>query len=237
MLGEHLAAGLVLLQMLFRRLIGNVEIALLINSLLLQVCKKRGQEGVDERAVFVRERVGVPAEEFFLLAVHLDHNLGRVLASPLTEEMRKLKIFNSLALTHIHPAVEHREVKVIGITLPLDPHELCRHALTADIGIELGGENRRQDHIDPVFRGSFSKSLDDPPMSLGEGAGVVILRQAVGVEPLGVDQSLLGQGSVQNADGHRGLLGIVNLFMSVIQRYGQLVFARRHFPVKLHVDP
>ena len=104
---------LVGLKMISRRLIGDMEEATLVVSSCFHMSEKCGDKGAEEFCVFGRGRVSFPTEYLFVFTVDCCHYLGRVICSPLSKEMRDLKIFDANAIAHIYPTVKQGKVEAV----------------------------------------------------------------------------------------------------------------------------
>ena len=82
-----------------------------IQAARLEMCNQRREEVTQEAAVFLTHSVGVPAKDALVLAVHGSHDLRCVLCSPLSEEVRDLKVFYTRAVANVDPTVEQGKVK------------------------------------------------------------------------------------------------------------------------------
>ena len=226
---------LVGLQLHLVGLVRDVEIAALVVAARLHVREELGQECAQEGAVFLARCIGFPAKDLLIFAVHGRHDLGRVLGTPLGEQVRDLKILNAHAVAHVDPAPQLIKAKGIGIAVLGHVHQLHRGALKADGGIQRRGEHGGQQQIDAVLACRARKILHDSPMLLAPGGYMVVVCKAIAMEPLGQAHGLRGQGSTD--DGDVNVLLLDDIALAVGQRDIGGVRAGRERAVRVKFDP
>ena len=96
----------IIVKVLCVRLVGDVIEATLVVSALLHVLYEGLQECAEKLFVLLRVCVRIPTEYLLVLAVNGCHNLRCVICTPLCEEVRNFKIFDSDSVTHLDPSVE-----------------------------------------------------------------------------------------------------------------------------------
>ena len=69
--------------------------------------------------------------------------LGQAAAPPLREEMAYLKVADAHPVAKVYPLPQPGKIKPVFSVFYGDIHQLCGGALTTDIGVKLGGEDRR----------------------------------------------------------------------------------------------
>ena len=170
--------------MLELRLVGDVEEATLIVAGLLHMLDKRRKEGAEDAYVLRRGRVGLPAEDLLVLAVHGSHNLGRVLCSPLSEEVSDLKILDSDSVTHIYPSVKKVEVEGILAVFNGYTNELVGESFAANLSVEGRSEGGGEKKVNTVLMCHTCEVFYDLPVLFAPYLYVIILSKRVAVEPL-----------------------------------------------------
>ena len=236
MLRDERLGRQIAVQMLGARLVGDVEPALFVHAQRLQLAQQRGQIRVYERAVGLAVRRRIPAEYAPVFAVHRRHDLGRGVSTPLREEVGDLIVLHAAALGHVHPAAQLVKAEGVNAVIDVNIHQLHGQALRAHAGVQRRGVRGHHDHVDAPLHGGAHEVLGDAPMLLGEHRHMVIVAQAVVMEPFCVDERLMRQAAGQYAHDLRApdrlVLGLV-----CGQLDGDRVVARLHRAVRLHVDP
>ena len=174
-----------------------------LHALLPEAGPQGGNVGAQEAAVFSPGGVGVPAEDPLFPAVHPGHDLGRVFRSPLGEQMGRLKVFHAAAAAHPDPPPQPIHAESIFPVLHRDLHQLHGQPFASGPGVQGRGVYGGQDHVDAARHGAADEALHHGPVGFAENGRMVILGQAVAVEPFGVDQLLLWQQPRQHPQRHR----------------------------------
>ena len=198
---HHVQRRLVGVGVVNGRLVRHMKIGSLQNPFGPQLVQQRGQKRIQKALVAALAHRRVPAKNGLLAALHLRHHLGRVFCAPLGEQVRHLKIFESHRPAKAYPAPEPRVIKAVFPAPLFHPHQLGGGALGADQGVQRRGEQRCQDHVYPPLRRQAQKMFHNGPMPLAEHLAPILLRQAVRVEPLGVQQPLGRQGGGHHVQG------------------------------------
>ena len=138
---DHRPAGLILRQILRGRFVGNVEIRAVRDIQGYELCAQGGQESGKECLVFFGESLLLPAEDLFIFAVDIGHDLRAALAAPLSEQMGNLEVLDAAVLGHFDEPGQFIKVKRVAAVFQGDIHQLNGGALAADLGIQRRGEN------------------------------------------------------------------------------------------------
>ena len=236
--GHDRLVGLVLIQMGFVGFVGTMEIGAVLKFFLLQESRQFGQEGIEEIHICLRTGLDIPAEDPFLFAVDFGNDLRGAGGAPLGEEMGDLEISDSGFFRQFDPAVELAEIEGIFAFGAGDSDQLNGRAFAADPGVERRGEDRGQDHIDPVVRRTLHEIADDFPVFFTENRNVVIRRQTVAVEPVGVFELLFRDDRIEHFQ-FEGLDAAVGKYRSrldpaALQAHFDLIDAG--FEILRHID-
>lgn len=138
-------------------------------------------------------RIGVPAEKRSRLALLLYHYLRRMRRAPLGKQRSDFEVLDALLLRQCHPLRQTAEIEAIPLRRTRHPHQLHRGAFAANGGIQRRRKQRRQQHIDAGMHRAAHKVAHRTPVIRAEHRQTVVIRQAVGVQPLGVQQRLRRQ--------------------------------------------
>ena len=179
-------------------LVRNVEPHVVQAHKAVQLRLQCGQEGVEEFGVLATHRRGVPPEALFQPLGRLHHHLGGELRPPLGEQVGHLDLGDAVAAGHLYPAAQLVKAEAPPAILKGHVHQLHGGALAALGGVQRRGEHRREQHVDAVVGGAGHEIVQDAPVLLAEHRHMVVVRKAVGVEPLGLQQGLGRQGRVQH---------------------------------------
>ena len=158
--------------------------------------------------------------------------------APLGEEVGDLEVGDIQTVAHLDPAVQL--VKAEGVFACAigagngNIQELGSGALTPHSGIQSGGEQGGQKEVDAVVAGGAGEVLHDLPVPLGPGLAVVVVGQAVAMEPLGQLHLLGGELGVQHLNGQR--LGGHGL-LPRHEADGDGIGARGNVPLGVKLDP
>src|SRR5690348_15645228 len=96
------------------------------------------QELTQELAIGGIRRWNVPAELLHEFRALLNPNGWRRLRSPLGEQVRDLKVVDSVRTAELEPVVKSSKPELVGIASAHDFDELCRQAMSAVLGVERG---------------------------------------------------------------------------------------------------
>ncbi len=221
MLRDDLACFAVRSQHRRRRLVRHVEIDSIRNALLADIRLELRRERRKERAVLFPRRARIPSKDAFALPVHRRDDFGTAFGAPLRKQMRHFQIFDPDAIAHVDPAIQSRKVERIRIVAIFDADQLHRLAFLADLSIERRRKQRRQHHIHAVLARDAQIPLDQFPITLRKHGHAVMRRDAIGVEPVGIDQRLLGQTRVD----HIQRKSYLRLSARAVQRRVQRLYA------------
>lgn len=105
----------VLLEMFSARLVGYMEVSILIDAFALEEHRKPGQEVLEKVCVFSSESNRIPTEYLLFLAIHLGYDLGCVFSAPLREKVRYFKVHYSALVRKVYPASEFFKAEGIVI--------------------------------------------------------------------------------------------------------------------------
>ena len=177
----------------------------------------------------------MPAEELLFFAIHRRDDLRRGHRAPLRKQMRQFIIRHAAALAHFHPALQPFKPERIRAVLHAHVDQLHRRALAALSGIERRREQRREQHRAAPAHGQTNEVFQKPPVFLAENRHMVIICQAVAMEPVRANQLLRGQHARQNPNRHRRRR-INRFFVRIPQPQFDRVFSRRAGAVRLNVD-
>lgn len=180
------------LQMLQNRLIGTMEIDLVLKFILFKISGKHREKSVKELRIFFGIRFHVPAENPFFPAVHFGNDLRGESCTPLGEQMGNFKIFDAAFLCKRNPAVQFLETERVFSLFQDHIDKLDSRALRSGFGIQRRSKDRSQDQIDPVFRRVFHEVADYAPVFLAEHIDVIIHHKAVRMKPVRIDEFLHG---------------------------------------------
>ena len=191
---DHFSARAVVIQCFDVRFVGDVVVALVIQTALFEFFHQCGNELREEILIFFAGGFGVPAEIFLTAAVDFHDDLRSRLCTPLGEEMRDFEILYAAVERKVDPLMELPEVERVGaVPGQLDVHELGGQTFAADVGVQFRREDGREDHIDAMFHRGTHIAFDVSPVLLRERPDVVVIGDAVRVEPFGVDERLRGK--------------------------------------------
>ena len=191
-------------QVLHRGLVGDVEHHLAGKALLPQKACQGRQQLPQKVRVFRGGGGGVPAKGPAALALfrHIDGR-GR-LGPPLGEQVGDFKILHAAAVGHADKPLHQGEVKAVRLSLLLHAQQLDAGSLGADFRIQRRGEKGREHHVHALLPGGGKELLPQGPVLLGPHRHMVVIGQAVPVEPLGVHQLLGRQIHPHHVEGERG---------------------------------
>ena len=113
--------------------------------------------------------------------------------APLGKQWRDFEVLYALFLRQRHPLRQAAEIEAIPLRRTRHPHQLHRGTFAADGGIQRRRKQRRQQHINPGMHRAAHKVAQCAPVIRAEHRQTVVIRQAVGVQPLGVQQRLRRQ--------------------------------------------
>ena len=224
------------IQLLQGGLVRDVEVGAVLQPQLLQQGAQAGQIGQQELGVLPTHSGGVPAEHPARLALFRHPDVRGGHRAPLGEQMGYLKIPDPAGLAEQQPPFQIGEVKGVFPVGPGDLHQLHRRALVAHGGVQRRGELGGQHHGDPPLRGGADEVFQNGPVRLGKDRHLVVVRQAVRVEPLGVREGDGGQ--FHRQDGHLGGEGgDQRPGGDILKPQRQRILARGQGRVGGHVDP
>ena len=223
-------------EMLFLRLVGDVEEEAIGETALFEEGRERRQIGLEEEPVFVAARVGFPAEDAPFHAVHSGHDLRRVRRAPLRKEMAVLKIDAAIALRQAHKALEPGKIKRVCAVIHRYADQLRRHALAAHGRIQRRREAGREQQIRAARHGQRDVFLQQRPERLGQHGDVVRVGDRIEMQPVCAGEGLNGQAGVHYAHGER-LAGKQQIVLFVIERERDGIFARRQLVRALNGRP
>ena len=149
--------------------------------------------------------------------------------------MRDFIILEANLLGQSHPLAQVFKAEAVLAAIEINVNQLNGRALGAHAGIQRRSVNGGQDHVDAALDHGSHVVFHDPPELIGECRDMIIVHQRVAVEPLGVDQLLLGQAGVDDLDLRRpaGL----ELAIHVQQADFHLMNACGRILVGLDIDP
>ena len=119
--------------------------------------------------------------------------------------MGHLKSFYPAAPGHAEKPLQPGKPEPVAIPLPLHIQQLNAGPLLAHLGIQGRGEDGGQHHVDPLLRRGCEEFFPQVPVLLRIYRHLIVVRQAVPVEPLGVNQLLVRQVPPHNPQGKPGL--------------------------------
>ena len=122
-------------QVLFSRLIGNMEVRDVSDSPFSQLPDQLGQETMKELRVFSHCR-RMPSKYLLFLSIHHRHNLRCVFRSPLREQMRHLIILDTAIFTQIDPSLQLFKSKPVLPLLHFHINQLGRRTLKTNSRIQ-----------------------------------------------------------------------------------------------------
>ncbi len=198
----------------FVRFVGNMENRPLPDMQPVELRRQGRQESQQELPVVLPERIAFPSETLLQLTVLSDHDLRAMGGSPLGIEMHHLEILYAAVQAHGHPAPQPGEIKRIRIICYFDVNQLDRRSFPAGLGVQRRREERREDHAQSAPHAQPDLAPHIFPVEVGENRDMVIIGDAVPVEPFRDDQFLRRQDGVDDFemcfDGQKeGFFGII----------------------------
>ena len=127
-----------------------------------------------------------------------------MLCPPLGEQVGDFKVLHAAAAGHADKPLHQGEVKAVRLPLLLHAQQLDAGPLGADFRIQRRGEKGREHHVHALLPGGGEELLPQGPVLLGPHRHMVVVGQAVPVEPLGVHQLLGRQIHPHHVEGERG---------------------------------
>ena len=146
----------------------------------------------------------IPSKQLHQLSVFFSHNLGGHGGAPLTEQMRDLKILDSAAAAHLHPAFKFIIAKLISVSGHFHIYQLHRQTFSAHRRIQRRSKYRRQQHIAFTFYSQPDKIFHYSPVFFAEYFHMVIIRQTVRMKPFGVGNRHGGKRGIQHLQRYHG---------------------------------
>ena len=220
------------------RLVGYVEITLLIKITLLEHIKECGDELPQEVCILFTDRVGVPAKIFLVTSIDLNDDLGSSLCAPLSKEVRNFEVFNAALQSKVDPTVELVKIECeFAFGNKLDVNKLSGKTLTANVCVKLGSEYGGQNHVDAVANSNLHEVFNVLPVLFGKSLNVVIVCNTVCVEPLCVNKFLLGKFCRKNTNFCLGRCKYLFGYALLVKGYRKIVSASLKILGQLNVKP
>ena len=121
--------------------------------------------------------------------------------------MADFKIFDSALTAHFDPFSEILEVKIILSAVFADFNKLNCSSLAADHCIKRRSENGGQNAVHSVLCRHFDEIAVNPPIFVAERLNAVIIADAIGMIPAGINPILFGKHSINDFNLRFALYG------------------------------
>ena len=107
--------------------------------------------------------------------------------------MRNFKKLEAAPFGKPYPADKFFKAEGVFSVIKSDINELNGQPFSADSGVKRRSENGGEYHIHSRMYGGFHKAFGKRPKILAENGNIVIICNAIAMEPLGVDKLLIGE--------------------------------------------